>query len=242
MGKRLIQQRRGRGTPRYRAKSHRSKGIAEYPSLNLYKNTIGGQVLELIHDPTKSAPLAKVLLENFSEIWVIAPEGLKIGQWIEFGKTALPKDGNVLPLEKIPEGTQIYNIEKTPGDGGKLVRAGGAFAQVISHESRLNLTYLLLPSKKTISINSNSRATIGKVSGSGRKEKPFTKAGNSYYKYKARNKLYPIVRGVAMNPVDHPHGGGGHKHVGHPSSVSRNTPPGRKVGHISPKRTGKKKR
>jgi large subunit ribosomal protein L2 len=240
MGKRLIQQRRGRGTPRYRAKSHKSKGSVDYPSVTIYKDTFGGQVVELIHDPTRSAPLAKVLLEDFSEIFIIAPQNLKVGQWIELGENAKIQEGNILPLEKIPEGTQVYNIELKPGDGGKLVRAGGTFAQVVSHETKLGLTYLLLPSKRTISVNSKSRASIGRVAGAGKKEKPLTKAGLAYYKYKAKNKLYPIVSGVSMNPVDHPFGGG--RHTGKPTTTRRDTPPGRKVGHIAAKRTGRKKR
>ncbi|MEM2918912.1 MAG: 50S ribosomal protein L2 [Candidatus Altiarchaeota archaeon] len=243
MGKRLRQQRRGRGGPRYRAVTHKAKGLISYPDIKITnEGKIGGQVLEILHDPIRSAPIAKVLLEDFNEIFLIAPEGMKKGQWIEIGSDAEIKEGNVLPLRKIPEGTFIYNIEKLPGDNGKFVRASGTSAQVISHDVKQNVTYVVFPSKKTVKINSNSRATIGKVAGGGRIEKPFVKAGETFYKYKAINKVFPMVRGVAKNPVDHPHGGGGHKHVGRPTSVSRDTPPGRKVGHLAPKRTGKKKK
>lgn len=241
MGKRLLQQRRGKGNIRWRVPK-KFKFSVNYPSMFSYKDTIGGQVLELVHDSTKSAPLAKVLLEDFSEIFIIAPQNLRVGQWIEIGANAAIKEGNILPLEKIPEGTQIYNIELQPGDGGKIVRASGTFAQVVSQEKRVGLTYLLLPSKKIISVNNKSRATIGKISGFGRTEKPFTSAGEAYYKYKVKNKLYPIVKGVAMNPMEHPHGGGSHKHVGRPKTISRTAPPGRKVGSISAKKTGRKKR
>ncbi len=198
--------------------------------------------MEILHDSFRSAPVARVLLENFTEIFLIAPEGMRTGQWLEIGDKVEIKDGNILLLKNVPEGTYVYNIEKRPGDGGKFVRSSGTFAQVVSHDPRLNITYILLPSKKTMTINSNSRATIGKIAGGGRTERPLTKAGDSFYKYKTRNKRFPTVRGVAKNPSDHPHGGGGHKHVGRATSVSRDTPPGRKVGHIAPRRTGKKKK
>lgn len=240
MGKRIITQRRGRGGPRYRTPSHKSKGSITYP--RTYKEGIKGQVIDIKHDPTRSAPIAKILLEDFKEIQLIAPEGIQVGQWIGIGEKAGVETGSILPLGKITEGTPVYNIEIRPGDGGKLVRASGTSAYIVSHERESNLTYLKLPSKKTIAVNSNSRATVGKVAGGGRMEKPFVHAGQAYYKYKVRNKLYPRVRGVAMNPIDHPHGGGAHSYIGRPSSVSRNTPPGRKVGHIAPKRTGRKKR
>lgn len=84
----------------------------------------------------------------------------------------------------------------------------------------------------------SARATIGIVAGGGRIDKPLLKAGNAYHKYKAKRNCWPRVRGVAMNPVDHPHGGGNHQHVGHPTTVSRHAPPGQKVGLIAARRTG----
>ena len=130
----------------------------------------------------------------------------------------------------------------TPGDGGKVVRAGGASAQVVAHDRTTGLTQVRMPSKKLIMINSKSLATIGKVAAGGRKDKPFVHAGQAYYAHKAKGKLYPKVCGRAMNAVDHPHGGGRHPHVGKPTTVSRHTPAGRKVGHIAAKKTGLKKR
>ncbi len=238
MSRRIIAQRKGTGRPRFRAKSHRSKGRVKYPSLSPQSDKLQGQVVEVTSDPTRSAPLARVLLEDFSEILIIAPEGIAVGQWIEIGEDAPIHPGNVLPLGKIPEGTPVYNIEITPGDGGKLVRAGGAFAQVVSHEAKT--TYLLLPSKKSLPIDSRSRATVGRIAGTGKREKPFTKAGFSYHQHKAKNRLYPRVSGVSMNPGEHPFGGG--RHTGRSTLVSRNAPPGRKVGHIAAKRTGRRKR
>jgi len=241
MGKRLITQRRGRGGPRYRAVSHRSKSNAKYPpNRGIYKDKIGGQVIDIIHDPGRTAPIARVLLENFEEIGIIAPDGVRVGQWIEIGENASPAEGNILPVGKMEEGTLAYNLEISPGDGGKLVRSAGTSACIVSHEKDMGITYIRLPSKKTIAINSKSRATIGKVSGGGRREKPMAHAGQAYYAHKARNKLYPRVSGNAMNAVDHPHGGGRNPHGRGPAP--RNAPPGAKVGHIAPRRTGRKKR
>lgn len=237
MGKRLITQRRGSGNSRYKSPGHRFKSSAKYPG---YEG--GGQVIDIIHDPGRSAPLAKILLENFEEISMIAPEGIQIGQWIEIGKNAGVKEGQIMPLSKIPEGTEICNLELRPGDGGKLIRASGTFGSVISHDRDKGIVYVQLPSKRQVKINENSRATIGKVASGGRKEKPMAKAGQKYHAKKARGKLYPTVSGIHMNAIDHPHGGGRHPHIGRPSSVPRNTPPGRKVGHLSPKRTGRRKR
>ncbi len=240
MGKRLIPQRRGRGTPRYRSPPYRFKADLRYPPIKDCGEKTSGQVTELINDPRRSAPVARILLEEFSDIMIIAPEGIRVGDWIDMGEKAKQDRGNILPLGRIHVGTPVYNLEIKPGDGGKLVRASGTSAYVVSHEDDSNLTYVQLPSKKTIAINSNARATIGKVAGGGRKEKPFVHAGQAFYKHKARNKLYPRTSGNAMNAVDHPHGGGRNPHSR--PSVTHHTPPGAKVGHISSKKTGRRKR
>ena len=98
-----------------------------------------------------------------------------------------------------------------------------------------------LPSRKHKTLDNMCRATIGAVAGSGRGEKPIGKAGKNFHRNRSRARIWPKVRGVAMNAVDHPHGSGRKQTIGIPSSVSRNTPPGRKVGHIAPKRTGAKR-
>lgn len=241
MGKRIITQRRGRGGPRFKSPSHRFMGNIVYPqNTGVYKEGIGGQVIDLIHDPVRSAPLVRVLLENFEEILLIAPEWITVGQWIEIGETAKPNNGNILPIGKIAEGTSVYNIEFRLGDGGKMVRSAGTSASIVSHERELGITHIQLPSKKMIAVNSDSRATIGKIAGGGRKEKPLVHAGQAWYAHKAKNKLYPRVSGNAMNAMDHPHGGGRNPHSRRP--VTHDTPPGAKVGHISPRRTGKRKK
>ena len=133
---------------------------------------------------------------------------------------------------------KIYNIEMKPGDGGKLARAAGNAATIVSHGKK---TIVRLPSKAQKAFDNMCRATIGSVAGSGRGEKPIAKAGKNFYRNRARPKIWPKVRGVAMNAVDHPHGSGRKQTIGINSTVSRNAPPGRKVGHIAAKRTGAKR-
>jgi len=236
MGKRLIQQRRGRMNTKFNAPSHRYKGEIKYSQdINLKE----GILIDLVHDPGRTAPLASVKFDNNKKILIIAPEGAKIGDKIKINddKNEIAI-GNILPVGVIPEGAPVYNIELSPGDGGKLVRAGGSSATVVSHDKEK--TVVQLPSGRFKSLNSNCRATVGIVSGGGRKDKPFLKAGKKHYACRTRGKQYPTVRGVAMCAVSHPHGGGGHQHVGKPSSVKRGASPGRKVGSIAPKRTGRK--
>ncbi|ODS42822.1 MAG: 50S ribosomal protein L2 [Candidatus Altiarchaeales archaeon IMC4] len=237
MGSKLIAQRRGAGTPRYRSPGHRFKSAARYPN---YKKTVMGQVIDIINDPGRSAPLVKLLMENFEEVMIIAPEGIRVGQHLFIGPKAEAKTGNVLQIGKIPEGTQVYNLEKEYFDGGKLVRASGTSASIVSHEPDKNITYVKMPSRRIMTIDSGARATIGRVAGGGRTEKPMIHAGQLHFKKLARTKLYPKVDGMAMNARDHPHGGGGS--IGRQTSISRNAPRGRKVGHISPKRTGLRKK
>jgi len=236
MGKRLIQQRRGRFNGRYTIPSHRFRGEIKY-SYHIKENE--GIVEDIIHDPGRTAPLISVRLKDNTLIYNIAPEGIKVGDTICIsGKESSVRVGNVLPLSKIPEGAPVYNIELEPGDGGKLVRAGGTAATIVTHQKKQ--TVIRLPSGRFKTLNSSCRATIGIVAGGGRKDKPFVKAGKKYHAYRSRGKLYPVVRGVAMNPVAHPHGGGAHQHVGKPSTIKRGAPPGRKVGSIAAKRSGRK--
>jgi len=236
MGKRLIQQRRGRTNTKFNAPGHRFKGEIKYSHK---QKSNEGVVEDFVHDPGRTAPLARVKLADNTKILTIAPEGIKVGDKIKFNdnKNDL-RVGNVLTLGDIPEGAPVYNIELASGDGGKLVRAGGSNATVVSHDKQK--TVIQLPSGAFKTIDSKCKATIGVVAGGGRKDKPFLKAGRKHYAYRTRGKQYPTVRGVAMCAAFHPHGGGGHQHVGGPNTVKRSAPPGRKVGNIAAKRTGRK--
>ena len=236
MGKRLIQQRRGRTKSKYNSPSHRFKGDISYGYESIERE---GIIEDIILDTGRTAPLASIKFKDNKKILIIAPEGAKVGDKIKFTENKNEIGiGNILPVGKIPEGAPIYNIELSPGDGGKLVRAGGSNATVVSHDKKK--TVIQLPSGQFKTLDSNCKATIGVVAGGGRKDKPLLKAGKKHHAFRTRGKQYPEVRGVAMNPVSHPHGGGGHQHVGKPSTVKRGASPGRKVGSIAAKRTGRK--
>jgi len=238
MGKRILVQRMGHAGPTFRNRGHLRIAPAKYPPLPL-DATFKGVVKELVHDPGRWVPLARIVLENNVEFYVPAVEGMYVGQVIEIGPNASISNGNILPLQYIPEGTQIVNIEKTPGDGGKFARASGTYAVIIGKGG--NKAQVQLPSGKIIELDARCRAMIGVIAGGGRPEKPLLKAGAAYHKWKVKARKWPRVRGVAMNAVSHPHGGGSHQHVGRPSTVARETPPGRKVGHIAARRTGRRK-
>ncbi|MBT6971837.1 MAG: 50S ribosomal protein L2 [Euryarchaeota archaeon] len=232
MGKRIRAQRKG-SSPKYQVSSHRFPGKNRMPNI---EDEVA-EVAELIHSPVHTAPLARVK-HGYDEFMVVATEGLAVGQTIAFGDNVSLRPGNVTSLGKIPEGTPINNLELRPGDGGKIARSGGSSCIV---ESQLDSgrVRVRLPSGKTRDLPQKCRATIGVLAGHGRSEMPLMKAGTAHYKAKARGKSYPTVSGVAMNPVDHPHGGGNHQAVHGPNSVARGTPPGAKVGHIAPSRTGR---
>jgi len=238
MGKNLIQQARGKGGPRYKAPSFRYEGRTKHARYS--KENLQGKITDLIHCQGHSSPLAQIKYDNGETILMQAPEGIRIGEEVEVGQETELKKGNVMALKNIPEGTAIYNIESAPGDGGKFVRASGGFAKVVTKMEKGIVVQL--PSSKTKQFLPECRAAIGIIAGSGRKEKPFLKAGKKHYAMKAKNKLYPKVSGVAMNSVDHPFGGSSSGNKGRPTQSSRNAPPGRKVGKIAPTRTGRKKR
>ena len=139
----------------------------------------------------------------------------------------------------MPEGTIISNVEAKLGDRGSLARASGTSAIIIGHSEDGEKTRVRLPSGVRKTILGNCRAMVGVIAGGQRTDKPLLKAVNSYWKHKAKRNRWPVVRGVAMNPVDHPHGGGNQQHIGHPSTVSREAPPGQKVGLVAARRTGK---
>ena len=242
MGKRIRVQRLGRGSPTFRVASHRRKvEKVSYPPYSPEAKTdaVKGQVVAIFHDVGRRSPIMEVWFEDETYAFLPAPEGIAVGDWIKMGPNAGLAVGNIMPLHAIPEGTPIYNIEGVPGDGGKYVRSSGGYAVITTKTDKR--VYVKLPSGKIKEFHPDCRATIGNVSGGGRTEKPFVKAGKRYHVMKALGKKSVKVRGVAMNVVDHPHGGKEHHPPG-PTTVSRNAPPGRKVGHIAARRTGRRKK
>ena len=129
--------------------------------------------------------------------------------------------GNILPLESMPPGTVVNQVEKAAGDRSKYARTSGGFAQIIGHIENTGKTRLRLPSGQKKLVSSLARGAVGIVAGGGRIDKPLLKAGRAFHKYRVKRNSWPTVRGVAMNPVEHPHGGGNHQHIGHPSTVRR---------------------
>lgn len=238
MGKRLRQQRRGKGSNAFRRPPNYFKADVEFRR-DPQQGRVSGEVVEFVDDPGHSAPLMRIVYEDNAESLLLAPEGIKAGDRIQQGKGAAVSLGSILALADLPDGAPVYNIEVTPGDGGKLARAAGNSATIVSHTQ--GTVSVLLPSKHTIELNPACRAEVGVVAGGGAEAQPIMKAGKSHHMRHAVNAFWPRNRGVKMNPVDHPFGGKQH-HKGASSMVSRNAPPGAKVGHIAASRVGRKKR
>jgi large subunit ribosomal protein L2 len=238
MGKRITSQKRGRGTRRYISLRHRYIGCARN-KVKISKEVHSAEIISLEHSPAHSAPLAIVKYDDGEEGLIIAPEGISVGDIIFSGKVSEIKPGNTMKLGDIPEGTQVYNIEATMGDGGRFVRASGTVARVLANMG--DRVSVLLPSKKQKIFSANCMATIGSVAGGGRLEKPLLRAGSAWHAKRARGKLYPVTSAVAMNANEHPFGCGRGRHMGKSSIAPRNAPPGRKVGQVRPRRTGRKR-
>jgi large subunit ribosomal protein L2 len=228
VGKRIRARARGRGGPRYRAPSWRYLGRFTYAKQGV------GKVLDIVHDPARAAPVCVVRLDKETFLH-IAPEGIRVGDTVSYDGDV--RVGNVLPLGQIPVGTKVFGIETSPGSGPKLCRSSGTFALVTAKTARE--VRLRLASGKTRSLNPACRATVGVPAGGGLAEKPWVKAGKRWRALKARGKLYPRTRGVAMGPGEHPYGGG--KKAPKPRGVSRHAPPGAKVGAIAARRLGKRR-
>lgn len=146
----------------------------------------------------------------------------------------------MLYLKNIPEGAIISNIELNRGDGGVICRAAGTFATVFSQSPEINRTTIKLPSGHKKLMDNNCRAMIGQIASAGIVEPPLLKASNSYFKRKAKGKKSVRVSGMAKNPVEHPHGGGNHQHIGKPTCVARILAPGKKAqGHVAARQTGR---
>ncbi|MEM3565423.1 MAG: 50S ribosomal protein L2 [Candidatus Bathyarchaeia archaeon] len=241
MGKRIRVQRRGRGGPTFRAATHKRVAPACYPPTKreIFDTVTRGIVEEILHDPGRGAPLALIRFENGEECYTVVPEGVYTGQQIQMGGRANVEVGNILPIGKIPEGTIVCNIELKPGDGGKIAKSSGAYATVVAHTAQGTL--IKLPSGKTKYLSDYCRATIGVVAGAGRTEKPFLKAGAKFHLMRARGRKYPRTRGKAMVAAVHPYGSS-KRSARKVTTVSRNAPPGKKVGLIAARGAGRRKK
>ena len=234
MGKRIIQQARGKGSLSYRVRKAAYKYRIKYP---MHEGE--ADIINIIHSAAHTAPLLKIKIKN-DIFYNPAFNGAIVGDKVVIGsETNEVKPGNILMVKNIPAGTQVYNLELNPGDGGKMMRTAGSSA-LIFKKNEFNKITILMPNKKEIVLSGDCRATIGTIAGDGRTLKPFIKAGKKFYKMKARNKLWPRTSAVKMKGVDHPFGSGRGKRI-KPKIAKRNAPPGNRVGHIRPRRTGRKK-
>lgn len=233
MGKRIIQQARGKGSLTYRTRKKAFRISISYP-----REEGKGKVEKLMNIACYTAPVAKIRL-NGKIFYNIAAKNMHEGQEIVVGERAPINPGNIISLRNIPVGTTLFNLETVPGTGPKLVRTSGSSARVVKKDHKG--VYVQLPSKKEKIFSPNARATIGTVAASGRHEKPILKAGKRFHILKAiGGKIYPRTSAVKMNVIDHPFGSGRGKRVKR-KIAKRHAPPGKKVGLLRPRRTGKKK-
>lgn len=232
MGKRIISQRRGKGSHTYRVRQKASVCSPGYISVD------GGEFecIRLRSSPGHSVPIAKFISKEGLMFENFAVNLLYVGQKISFGGK---KVGDIAKLGDLKNGTEVFNIEHNPKDGGKFVRTGGNAATVMAKEG--DIVKIMMPSKRVKKFNINCRATIGRAAGDGRLDKPVLKAGRKFFIKKAKSKLWPRVSAVKMNAIDHPFGSGRGKRM-KSKIAKRNAPPGKKVGLIRPRRTGRKKR
>lgn len=202
----------GKITTRHRGGGHkRQYRIIDFKRT---KDGIPGRVATIEYDPNRSANIALLHYVDGEKRYILAPKGLKVGDMVESGAGSDIKVGNALPLENIPVGTLIHNIELKPGKGGQLVRAAGTEAQLLGKEG--NYVVIRLASGEMRRILKTCRATVGTVGNGDHELISIGKAGRSRWLGKR-----PSVRGVVMNPVDHPHGGGeGRSPIGRKAPVT----------------------
>ncbi|KAG6365385.1 hypothetical protein INS49_006996 [Diaporthe citri] len=244
MGRVIRNQRKGSSTI-FKAITRLNKAPAKFRTLDYSERHgyIRGVVKQIVHDAGRGAPLAKVVFRDPYKFKLhtetfIANEGMYTGQFIYAGKNAALTVGNVLPLGSMPEGTVVSNVEEKIGDRGSLGRTSGNYITIIGHNPDEGKTRIKLPSGAKKIVHSTSRGMIGIVAGGGRTDKPLLKASRAKHKFAVKRNSWPKTRGVAMNPVDHPHGGGNHQHIGKASTINRYAVSGQKAGLIAARRTG----
>ncbi|MBT7102182.1 50S ribosomal protein L2 [archaeon] len=232
MGKRIIQQRRGKGGHTYKTREKASKVRPGY----LFDLKGDFKCVKLSVSPGHSAPIAKFKNKEGKVFENFAVNLLYVGQTINVGGN---KFGDIAKIGDLKNGTEVFNIERNPTDGGKFVRTAGNFAVIMAKEG--DAVKIMMPSKRVKKFDVNCRVTIGRAAGDGRMSKPILQAGKKFYIMKSKSKLWPRVSPVKMNAIDHPFGSGRGKRM-KSAIAKRNASPGKKVGLIRPRRTGRKKR
>lgn len=218
---------KGLVTSRHRGGGH--KRLYRKIDFKRIKTNIPALVKDILYDPNRTAPIALLHYQDGQKNYILSPAGLEIGDQLMSNPKAIISVGNTLPLRNIPLGIQVHNIELTPGKGGQLARSAGTSAQIIAKQE--DLVTLKLPSNEIRIISKNCWATVGQIANINHNNRIFKKAGRRRWLDRR-----PSIRGVAMNAVDHPHGGGeGRTPVGRPYPV---TPWGKAtLGHRTRKKT-----
>jgi large subunit ribosomal protein L2 len=196
---------RGRITTRHRGGGHKRR--YRVIDFKRHKDAVPAKVAAIEYDPNRSARIALLHYVDGAKSYILAPAGLRVGSLVESGPGADIKPGNALPLENIPTGTLVHNVELHPGQGGKMARSAGSGVQLVAKDAGYGV--LRLPSGEMRRVLLACRATVGQVGNADHANEQSGKAGRSRWLGKR-----PAVRGSAMNPVDHPHGGGEGKSKG----------------------------
>jgi large subunit ribosomal protein L2 len=213
----------GKMTMRYMGGGHKQK--IRLIDFKRDKTGVPATVKTVEYDPTRSARIALLFYADGAKAYIIAPNGLKIGQQVISGADVAPEIGNALPLSKIPLGTIVHNVELQPGKGGAIARSAGSFVQLLARDN--GLATLKMPSGEMRNVLEVCMATVGTVSNADHMNESAGKAGRN--RWKGRR---PRTRPVAMNPVDHPMGGGeGRASGGHPRSRNGIIAKGKKTRH-----------
>ncbi len=200
----------GRRTARYIGGGH--KRMYRIIDFKRNKFDVAATVVSVEYDPNRSARIALVEYQDGEKRYILAPQGIKVGQTVVSGSAVAPEIGNALPLSSMPIGTIVHNVELHPGKGGQLVRSAGTYAQLVARDGKYAV--LRMPSSEMRMILSTCIATVGSVSNTDHMNVSLGKAGRKRWLG-----IRPRVRGVAMNPIDHPMGGGeGRASGGHPRS------------------------
>jgi len=235
MGKRITQQARGKGSLTFRVRPRAYNNKITYPKLS---STGKAKIIRLFNSAAHSAPIVKIKIDK--EIFICpAANTIYEGQEImidEAREADKIEIGDIMKLKNIPQGTKIFNLESSPGSGGKYIRSSGCSGMVMNRDEK---GVEVIINKRKLKLNENCRAIIGVAAGDGRLMKPMLKAGKHHHIMKSKGRKWHRTSPVKVNAIDHPFGGGRGKRI-KSKIAKRNAPPGKKVGHIRPSRTGKK--
>jgi len=236
MGKRITQQARGKGSLTFRVSPSAYIYRVTYPKITTEGTA---KITKLFNSAAHSTPLVKIKI-NDEDFIIPAASGTYEGQEINLGlrkENETPKDGDILQITQIPQGTKVFDIETVPGKGGKILRSSGISGVIMNKDDK---GVEIVIKRRKIKLNGKCRATIGVAAGEGRLIKPLIKAGKSHHIMKSKGRKWHRTSAVKTNAIDHPFGGGRGKRI-KSKIAKRNAPPGRKVGHIRPKQTGRRK-